>query len=102
LQRRELKNYFKDSQAMYKLTARNANAFGSTFAFLADTQSPTKMQKSYQANSQGTHPAALGTVFSLTHRDEGRTHNRRFGNMTGRRIYSQLFVLYSASVPADE
>ena len=26
----------------------------------------------------------------------------RFGNMAGRRIYSQLFVRYSASVPADE
>ena len=28
-------------------------------------------------------------------------YNRRFGNMEGRRIYSQLFVRYSASVPAD-
>ncbi|RYZ18360.1 MAG: alpha/beta hydrolase, partial [Chitinophagaceae bacterium] len=26
----------------------------------------------------------------------------RFGNMAGRRIYSQFFVRYSASVPADE
>jgi hypothetical protein len=33
---------------------------------------------------------------------EKRTHNRRFGNMAGRRIYAQLFVRYSASVPADE
>jgi len=29
-------------------------------------------------------------------------HNIRFGNMAGRRIYSQLFVRYWASVPADE
>lgn len=33
---------------------------------------------------------------------EPRTHNRRFGNMAGRQIYAQLFVCYSASVPADE
>ena len=26
----------------------------------------------------------------------------RFGNMAGRRIYAQLFVRYSAFVPADE
>ena len=32
-----------------------------------------------------------------------RTTNRNgFGNMAGRRIYSQLFVRYSASVPGDE
>ena len=30
------------------------------------------------------------------------TGNIRFGNMAGRRIYSQLFFRYSASVPADE
>jgi len=29
-------------------------------------------------------------------------HNRRFGNMAGRRIYAHLSVRYSASVPADE
>ena len=29
-------------------------------------------------------------------------HNRRFGNMAGRRIYSQLFVRQSALVPSDE
>jgi hypothetical protein len=34
--------------------------------------------------------------------EEVRMHNRRFGNMTGRPIYAQLFVRYSASVPADE
>jgi len=30
------------------------------------------------------------------------TANIRFGNMAGQRIYSQLFVRYSASVPAGE
>jgi hypothetical protein len=30
------------------------------------------------------------------------TAYRRFGNMAGRRIYSQLFVRYLASVPTDE
>jgi len=31
---------------------------------------------------------------------EKAAYNIRFGNMAGRRIYAQLFVLYSASVPA--
>lgn len=45
-----------------------------TFAFLANIQSPIKMQKSYQANAQETHFAALDTVFSLTPREEERMH----------------------------
>ena len=45
MQRRELKNYFKDNQAMCKLTARNANAFASTFYFFADTQGNAKKIK---------------------------------------------------------
>jgi hypothetical protein len=41
--------------------------------------------------------------FELTNSERRIAHaaNRRFGNMAGRRIYSQLFVRYSASVPAD-
>jgi hypothetical protein len=35
-------------------------------------------------------------------RESGDADNRRFGIMAGRRIYSQLFVRYWASVPADE
>jgi len=53
LQTRKLKNYFKDNQAMYKLTARNANAFASTFYFFADTQVNAKNnKKSLQSNAQ--------------------------------------------------
>ena len=44
MQRRELRNYFKDNEAMYKLTARNANVFGSTFALLADAPSQAHLQ----------------------------------------------------------
>ena len=34
-------------------------------------------------------------------RQEGRTHNRRLGNIAGQRINAQLFVHYSAAVQAD-
>ena len=75
-----------------------ANAFGSTFAFLADTQSPTKMQKSYQANAQGTHSAALDTVFNLTDQEEGRTHNMGFAAMLADEyILIFLFAISSSS-----
>jgi hypothetical protein len=33
---------------------------------------------------------------------EARMHNKRFGNIAGDVIYSQLFVRKSALVPADE
>lgn len=33
MQRKELKNYFRNTQAMYNLTAYNSNAFAFTFAF---------------------------------------------------------------------
>jgi hypothetical protein len=34
--------------------------------------------------------------------EERLTASRRFGSMAGRPIHAQLFVRYSASVPADE
>ena len=40
--------------------------------------------------------------FKTPNKEKGMRTPRRFGNMAGRRIYSQLFVLYSSSVPADE
>ena len=76
---------------MYKLTARNANAFGSAFAFLAHTQSPTKTQKSYQGNAQGTYSATLDTVFCLTQCDEVRTHKLGFGK------YGLTLVIFNFS-----
>ena len=36
-----------------------------------------------------------------SHTDKA-AYNTRFGNMAGRRIYSQLFIRYLAFVPADE
>lgn len=64
----ELLEYLK--QLSYR-----ANAFGSTFTFLANTQNPTKMQKSYQAYAQAILCGATQTHIVDDH-EEGRTYNR--------------------------
>ena len=54
------------------------------------------MQKSYQANAQGTHPTELDTLFSLTDQKEGRTHNMGFAKMgaDGSRVSTFCFSIW--------
>ncbi len=55
-----------------------------------------------QKQIQGITPSMTEKNRIIYNAQEARTANIRFGNMAGQRIYSQLFVRYSASVPADE
>ena len=70
-----------------------ANTLGSTFAFLANTLSPTKNAKELPSQRTGTHPASLDTEQNLTDQEEGRTHNMGFAKIRADGSYLRLFVI---------
>lgn len=63
MQRKELKNYFRNTQAMYNLTAYNSNAFALTFAFAPLHKGNTSKAK---RECKPTHRTVQAFVQTLT------------------------------------